>query len=262
MKCNCGIYKFTNIINDKIYIGSSNNLSKRKRDHFNLNIKSGCILFRKAIQKYGKDSFKFEIIECVDNRDDLVVREQYYLNMLLKADLYLNGKSDYFIINGYNISPTAICRRGVKEIDSSHKFRKIVEYGTNGDFIRVWDSIKEASEFYNISGSRISKSCIKEEKGKYIFRYYTNDYPLKINFKNKNVKKTISEDVKRKISNTLKGRESLLKKKIKQLDLQGNIINIFPSMTEANKMTNISITAISNVINGRAKTAGKYLWEI
>ena len=85
---------------------------------------------------------------------------------------------------------------------------------------------------------------------------------MKINFKTKNIRKTISEDIKIKISNALKGRKSLLKKKVKQLDLQGNIINIFPSITEAGIATNIGKTSISNVINGRSKTAGKYLWKI
>ena len=252
-----GIYKFTNIINNKIYIGSSSNLVKRQRDHLNLNIKSGCTLFRKAVKKYRTNSFKFEVIEYVDNREDLIIREQYYLNMLLKADLYLKGQCDYFIKKGYNLSPTASSRKGIKEINSSYKFKKIIEYDINGNFIRIWDSIKEASKFYNISESRISHSCIKEQRGKYIFRYYINNYPLKINFKTKNIRKTISEDIKIKISNALKGRKSLLKKKVKQLDLQGNIINIFPSITEAGIATNIGKTSIRNVINGRTKTAGK-----
>jgi hypothetical protein len=262
MKNNCGIYKFINLINNKIYIGSSNNLIKRKRDHLNLNIKSGCSLFRKAIIKYGISNFEFEILEYVKDENKLFEREQYYLDTLLKAQDYINNISNFFLQNGYNLSPTAKGRRGVKELNVSHKYKKIIEYDNQGNFIKIWDSIQEASKFHNINKTRISKSCIKEERGKFIFRYYTDNYSWKINFKKRKPKKSMTKDVKLKISNTLKGRESLRKKKVKQMDLQGNIIKTFPSITEASKITNISLTSISNVLNGNSKTAGKYLWEI
>ena len=34
MKTNCGIYEIINILNNKIYIGSSNNLKRRESQHF------------------------------------------------------------------------------------------------------------------------------------------------------------------------------------------------------------------------------------
>ena len=62
-----GVYKITNQINGKFYIGSSKDLSRRKKDHFRL-LKKGInhsILLQRAVNKYGIDNFIFEVIvEC------------------------------------------------------------------------------------------------------------------------------------------------------------------------------------------------------
>ena len=61
------IYKFTNKINGKVYIGQTNNIEKRKRGHksesFNPNANGYNLPFHCAIRKYGWENFDFEIIE-------------------------------------------------------------------------------------------------------------------------------------------------------------------------------------------------------
>lgn len=49
--------------------------------------------------------------------------------------------------------------------------------------------------------------------------------------------------------------------KVKQLDKNNNIINIFESITEATKKTNIIQCEISNCLHNRQKTAGGYYWQ-
>lgn len=49
--------------------------------------------------------------------------------------------------------------------------------------------------------------------------------------------------------------------KIYQYDLQNNLINVFESMTEASQKTGVSISSISNVCNGKRRTAGGYKWQ-
>lgn len=68
------IYKMTNLINQKYYIGmhSTNNLN----DGY---IGSGTNL-RRSIKKYGKFNFKFEIIEFHSNRKSLKKREKELVN--------------------------------------------------------------------------------------------------------------------------------------------------------------------------------------
>ena len=50
-------------------------------------------------------------------------------------------------------------------------------------------------------------------------------------------------------------------KEVIQLDLAGNIIKTFPSITSASKICGICTKNIRNVINGKQKTAGGYKWK-
>jgi group I intron endonuclease len=62
-----GIYKVTNLVDGKIYIGQSRNIGQRWTKHrcspFNVNSSQYDTPFYKAIRKYGIDNFQFEIIE-------------------------------------------------------------------------------------------------------------------------------------------------------------------------------------------------------
>ena len=71
--------------------------------------------------------------------------------------------------------------------------------------------------------------------------------------------KVLQKETKEKISNTLKGKISKKKRKVKQLDMNRNLIKEFSSITEAKLQTGIK--GINNVLTGRAKKAGGYLWE-
>ena len=55
------VYKITNKLNNKIYIGQSVNIERRWKEHICDNRKNS--LIHLAIQKYGKDNFDFEVIE-------------------------------------------------------------------------------------------------------------------------------------------------------------------------------------------------------
>lgn len=70
---------------------------------------------------------------------------------------------------------------------------------------------------------------------------------------------SISEEIKQKISSTLKGKESLKKRSINQYDLNMKLVKKFNSITEAIKDTGIK--GISNACTGRAKTAGGFIWQ-
>ena len=57
-----GIYKITNKINGKIYIGQSNDIERRFKEHMTKGERSR-ILLDHAIKKYGPDNFSYEVIE-------------------------------------------------------------------------------------------------------------------------------------------------------------------------------------------------------
>lgn len=100
-----GIYAFTNKINGKKYVGSAVNLRRRHRKHlYELNKGSHHSLkFQRAWNKYGQDSFQFEIVEIIGVEADLIVREQHWM-----------AAYGAFGPNGYNMSPTAGSILGIK----------------------------------------------------------------------------------------------------------------------------------------------------
>lgn len=77
-----GIYKITNLKSNKFYIGSSNDIPKRWKQHISglNNNKHHNFHLQKSWNKYGETSFKFEIIDIVNDSNDLFSREQKWIN--------------------------------------------------------------------------------------------------------------------------------------------------------------------------------------
>ena len=75
------IYKITNIQNNKVYIGQTIR-PVEQRFHRHINDALNNILdthFARAIRKYGKDSFKIEIIDTAKSQDELNQKERYWI---------------------------------------------------------------------------------------------------------------------------------------------------------------------------------------
>lgn len=94
-----GIYQIRNIINNKVYIGSSIHIIKRFREHKNLlkRERHHSLHLQNAWNEYGEQNFIFEILEEVGEENLLFEREQYWMdkNMSYKQE------------NGYNINQYA-----------------------------------------------------------------------------------------------------------------------------------------------------------
>lgn len=74
-----GIYKITNTVNGKTYIGQSRNLKQRKIDHFKPSTrKSHDWELYQDMDEFGVDKFKFSVLEET-SLDLLDEREEYYL---------------------------------------------------------------------------------------------------------------------------------------------------------------------------------------
>jgi group I intron endonuclease len=116
-----GIYKISNNINKKFYIGSAVNIKRRidfhlsrlnNNSHYNIHL-------QRAWNKYGKENFVFEILEIVNDKLNLLKREQFYLDELLLANEYIHNENHFFTENGYNINPCAYNTLGRKTSDET-----------------------------------------------------------------------------------------------------------------------------------------------
>jgi len=90
----CGIYKITNIVNNKCYIGQSKNIHLRWNTHINF-YKIVNNHFYNSVIKYGWDNFSFEVIKktcnCILSLD---IWERYFIKQF-------NATNSLF---GYNIT--------------------------------------------------------------------------------------------------------------------------------------------------------------
>lgn len=87
------LYKVTNILDGKLYIGVTKNFQSRKRQHtYSFKQKKG--LLSRAINKYGKENFVFEVI-CEGS-------ESYIYELETKAIILYN--TNVTTGHGYNIS--------------------------------------------------------------------------------------------------------------------------------------------------------------
>lgn len=108
-----GVYKFTNNINNKVYVGQSNNIEKRFKDHkyAHLNPKHNnyhC-KFYQALRKYGFEHFTFEILE--ETRETLS-REVFYIK---EYNSYSNGyNSTYGGEDNPSFNPEIVRKRTEK----------------------------------------------------------------------------------------------------------------------------------------------------
>lgn len=81
LKCK-GIYKITNLVNNKCYIGSTwKSFRSRYKQHLTKlhQGKHHCQHLQRAYEKYGDDSFSFEILEIVTDKSILLDREAFYI---------------------------------------------------------------------------------------------------------------------------------------------------------------------------------------
>ena len=99
-----GIYKYTNKINGKVYIGQSKILRSRRNQHlssaFNPNSNEYDSLLHRAMRKYGYENFDYEILEnCLVS--ELDEKEIYWIEQ------YNSYGEGYNLTKGGN-SPTTI----------------------------------------------------------------------------------------------------------------------------------------------------------
>ena len=87
-----GIYKFTNKINNKVYIGKADNLEERfkshKRNYNNENLADYYTKFYRALRKYGFENFEYEVVESNSGwtEETLNQKEIEYISLYMATE--------------------------------------------------------------------------------------------------------------------------------------------------------------------------------
>lgn len=171
----CGIYKITNIVNGMCYIGSSNQIERRWSQHKG-KLKRGThdnIHLQNAWDKFSEKNFKFEILEET-SQDQLLIREQYYLDKILQAKSFEKDGGKLFYSLGYNLNPICdkptIIEATKQKISNTLKIKinsgkikkqgekKVYQYNRfTGKLIKIWNSVNDANRHYH-------ETCFKHTK--------------------------------------------------------------------------------------------------
>ena len=113
-----GIYRWVNKLNNNTYVGSGLNLSKRVGDYYKKSeLTRNSRPIHAALLKYGHENFKLEILEYC-KADELLIREQYYLDLLLPE---YNILTHAYSLLGFKHSPENIAKFKLKKISQEHK---------------------------------------------------------------------------------------------------------------------------------------------
>jgi group I intron endonuclease len=204
------IYKATNLINKKFYIGyTTTTLEERQKDHFkrakNKKINRH---FQNAIRKYGKENFKWEIMnfsplfeiynEDFKNKTSFAIEilkklEKHYIISLNAMKLGYNKTNGGDGTHGY--SPTKEHRN---KISKSTKGRKNTKEHNK--------KISQAKK--GVPRSEEMKKKLQGKNNPMYGKHHTEEAKLKISHaflgkNNPNYGKPMSEEQKEKISNTL-----------------------------------------------------------
>lgn len=249
MLCKSGIYKIVNLVNGKVYVGSAVNLRKRKSYHL-CDLRKGIHKnqhLQKSFNKHGEISFKFCIVEIVDDKSQLIEREQYYIDLHNAT----NRK------HGFNIRLFASSNLGMEHsIESKIK----------------------------ISESRKGKCCGHDNP--FYGKRHPDEIMQKINEKKRNVPEEIRDSRRRQLSESHKGKKlpEEQKRKISEANKgkrcgadnpnysgkysnKSPVINldenkIFSTIADAARFYGINHSHISSACRGkdRRKRAGGYHW--
>lgn len=124
---NCEIYIIKNDINDKVYIGQTTQGSEERfKQHLKLLKSSEKQLIHKAIKKYGKEHFYFEVLETDLAINELDKREEYWIRY------YDSVNCGYNLCYGGNQS-----RKPMNQILIDNKDEIIEKYNNSNISIRT-----------------------------------------------------------------------------------------------------------------------------
>lgn len=243
----CGVYKITNIIDSKVYIGQSINIYARWKDHIHsLNRgDSRCTLLQRAWNKYGEENFSFEIIElCSEDMLDCI--ETKYIELYNSQD------------SGYNIEPGGnnnkhLSEETKKKIGDANRGRRHTDEAKKkmSEQRRGENNVMYGKHHTDEARKKMSEA----KKGKP--GSPRSDYQ-KERARQANLGKEVSLETRRKLSEANKGH--IPYNKIMRSVYCVELNKVFESPSDAGKEFKINSGNILACCEHKRKTCGGYHW--
>ena len=274
------IYKITNKINNKIYIGkTTHTVQYRWNQHTSASFTDKNkldynYLLHKAIRKYGKENFSLEILEKVEDEKVLSEKEMYYIKLYNSCVLEDNA-------NGYNMTyggegPNKINKEKILELwlegNGTVKISEITGHDCNyiKNLLNTFKEYNKEEDFLRNHGTKVYQYdengiLIKEFPNETCAAKQLGIHPSNIS-KCCNNKKNSAGGFFWSYSNTANFNPQKLtrwkKKPIIQKDLNNNIIQIFPTMKSVSEVIGTKNTKLlRECCNGIREQAYGFKWE-
>lgn len=240
------IYKITNCVNNKIYIGqTTRNLSRRISEYkksINQSYSHNNPHLINSFIKYRFENFKFDIIDTALTIDELNEKEIFYIkkynstNKDVGYNLELGGKNS--IVTDDTKIKMSNSHRGVKQT-------------TNWINNRIAKAGTEEAKKYGRAKTKKEKKYLSENSPKY----------WKYKKRSENTKKKISETKKKNGLSDIQ-KDKLCKKVVAYNPLNNDIITIYESTFDASKkIGNLSQSTISRRCSGKSKNRGSVYFK-
>ncbi len=222
-----GIYIIKNLINRKVYVGSSINIYHRKYTHFSCLKRNKHLnnYLQNAFNKYGKDNFEFYVLEFIEE-NKLIAREQYWID-------YYDATNRKI---GYNIAPLASGSKLSEE--TKKKISKTIKDSFKNGRINSFKGKKHTKEAKKIIGQKSSQKVFTKE------------------FKDNLLKASNYACYKPIIQLDKKGNFIAEHKSINKA-----VKYLFPKISEKEIMKSRKGTSIGRVCNGKSKTAFGFIFK-
>lgn len=226
------VYLTINQINHKVYVG----VHRTNPEIFDGYI--GCGINKKdrknkiekgfpsAVHKYGYENFvRRTLKEFPDTEQGM--KDAYAMEEAIVNEKFVKSSKTYNLVKGGKFSVYEALKK------------EIAQYTLDGKFIRTWNSINEAEMELGLSS--ISQNLVGKSKycGDFQWKYYTGD--------ESDIEPVIPKE-----------------KTVYQFDLQGNLLKVWKSASEACKEfknSKAARVAISNACNKVTRQAYGYYWS-
>lgn len=128
----------------------------------------------------------------------------------------------------------------------NNNVKYVVQYSTDGKYIKEYKSISDASKETGVQVNSIIKNCkgVYKSAGGFIWKY-------KDDIKNKD--SLTKEEIERTISNNIKS--------VNQFDLNGNFIGTYKSISDAARSINTTPDQVWDCCNNKSKTCHGYIFK-
>lgn len=231
------VYKHTNIIDGKVYIGITNKVTNLNKRWLNGKGYEHNSYFSAAIAKYGWENFHHEIIDEANTQEEINQKEKYWIAYYQTTDRN----------KGYNLTQGG---EGIWGFSHTEETKKKIGLANGKPVLcletgAIFNSASEADRAIGATAGCVSQAILHKGTalGKH-WIYYTGE--------------CLSKEARDSLIQSMDSKQYTVQRK-KVLCVETNVI--YNSVMEANRKTGINNRNIGSCCNGKRERAGGYHWQ-